>query len=83
MAAPGLDWCGAAQGRAGREVSEADRSGVPVWEGDVPVCVFCLENFLWLWLLRLGWRVADTREEKKTGWGWEDAYVEQGGQAGR
>lgn len=38
----------------GWEVSVIDTSGVPVWEGDLEVCVFSLENFLWLWVLRMG-----------------------------
>lgn len=38
----------------GWEVSVADTSGVPVWEGGLEVCVFSLENFLWLWVLRMG-----------------------------
>lgn len=43
----------------GWEVAVAYRSGVPVWEGDLEVCVFSLENFLWLWVQRM--RVGSSR----------------------
>lgn len=38
----------------GWEVCVADGSGGPVWRGDLEGCVFSLENFLWLRVLRMG-----------------------------